>query len=208
MHPRQRPQRPIPHRRLQLHALAQNPEARSDPSNPSTGTRRNAAPVTTASTTRSFSSGSSEQVEYTSRPPTASRCNAPLRIARCRAACRVSSSACSRCRISGFRASVPVPLHGTSHRIRSNSPSAFFSTTLASATAHFTRVAIPIPRQPSLHLRRPPPAHVGRQHLGLRPPAPPAPASSHPEPRSNPKSSSHPAQPQPPAPPPAATHHP
>ena len=67
----------------------------------------------------------------------------PLRIARCRADCRAKSSTRSRCRISGLRASVPVPLHGTSHRIRSNfaSRSSSGGAAAASITAQRTRSA-------------------------------------------------------------------
>ena len=81
--------------------------------------------------------------EYTSRPPAASRPSAPLRIARCRADCRVNSSRRRRCRISGLRASVPVPLHGTSQRIRSNfaSRSSSGGAAAASITAQRTRSA-------------------------------------------------------------------
>jgi len=84
----------------------------------STGIRRTPVSFATASTTCSFSSGSSEQVEYTSRPPTSSRAIAPRRIALCRAACRARSSTRSRCRISGLRASVPVRC--TAHRTESD----------------------------------------------------------------------------------------
>ncbi len=123
MHSGQRAQRPVPHRRacqpsgrVQLQHPSLGQPAISGP----TAARRSPASRATASTTCSFSSASSEQVEYTSRPPGARRRAAPPRIARCRAACRARSSTRRRCRISGLRASVPVPLHGTSHRIRSN----------------------------------------------------------------------------------------
>lgn len=76
----------------------------------------------TASSTDSPSSDSNEHVEYTSRPPRASFEAAAFKIARCRSACRARSSGLRRWRISGLRASVPVPLHGASTRIKSNSP--------------------------------------------------------------------------------------
>ena len=74
---------------------------------------RNSAPA--SSTTASFSSVSSEQVEYTRRPPGArtfqsipQQPHLPLQVRQ--------SAGSSRHLISGFRASVPVPEHGCIHK--------------------------------------------------------------------------------------------
>ena len=99
-------------------------------------------PASTSATTFSFSSRSREQVEYTSRPPGASRRNAAARISRCRTACRLISSTETRCRISGFRANVPVPLHGTSQRIRSNVPSSDGNATASASTVRACAPAV------------------------------------------------------------------
>ena len=76
-------------------------------------------PRSTSATTCSFSSGSSEQVEYTSRPPGARRSRALERSATCRRWNSARSFGPKRQRISGFRESVPVPEHGASTRMRS-----------------------------------------------------------------------------------------
>ena len=83
---------------------------------------RNVSPnaPNTSRTTNSFSSGSSEHVEYTSRPCGA-RCGSAFRSKRAWRSCKsFRSSARSFHRISGCRASVPVPEQGTSTRMRSN----------------------------------------------------------------------------------------
>jgi hypothetical protein len=67
-----------------------------------------------ASTTPSFSSGSLEQVAYTSRPPVATRSAACWSIVSSAAASEVRSRSCRRQRMSGSRRSVPRPEHGAS----------------------------------------------------------------------------------------------
>jgi hypothetical protein len=64
--------------------------------------------------TCSFSSGSTEQVEYTSLPPGFTICAAFKRIRSCRAAKSSMSAGEMRQRISGLRLSVPVPVQGAS----------------------------------------------------------------------------------------------
>ena len=81
------------------------------------------------STTSSFSSGSSEQVEYTSLPPAATRCIAARRIASCRPCKSTRSPGCNRHLISGLCARVPVPEQGTSARTRSKPALAVKSST-------------------------------------------------------------------------------
>ena len=69
----------------------------------------------TASTIASFSSGSTLQVAYTSRPPGLTSVAAAARIARLlRSPARGSLSAACRHFRSGLRRSVPKPLHGAS----------------------------------------------------------------------------------------------
>ena len=78
------------------------------------------SPSSDSLTTSSFSSGSSEHVEYTNRPPGASAGKAFLSKRTWRACKSARSSGRSRHRISGCRASVPVPEQGASTRMRSN----------------------------------------------------------------------------------------
>ena len=92
-----------------------------------------------AATTASFSTGFIEQVEYTIRPPFWSILIARCRILSCRLGyrrvrgaqtrdgpddaypCRPFPSMGDQCfQMPGFFLIVPSPLHGTSHRIRSN----------------------------------------------------------------------------------------
>ena len=72
----------------------------------------------------SFSSGSMEQVEYTSRPPGRTISAAARSSARCSAPITARSLGLSRQRASGWRRKVPVPLHGTSSNTASTVPTA------------------------------------------------------------------------------------
>jgi hypothetical protein len=124
------------------------------------GSRANSAwRRTNAFTTSSFSSGSSEQVAYTSRPPTRTNAAAAPSRDACRAAAPTAAPGDNLQRASGWRAIVPVAVHGASTRTASNAPGANGA---ARRSAPTTRIATParraVPCSRSRRARRASPA--------------------------------------------------
>ncbi len=92
------------------------------PESPPTGTRRNPGASLQRRLHHLLVLLRLQRARGVDQPPTRPHARQPgPQNRRCRACCRPRSASLTRSRISGFRAIVPVPLHGTSHRIRSHS---------------------------------------------------------------------------------------